>query len=96
MSGAVLISRQAQQLIHDKYLRGQREHGGDLFRKPVLGEAIEEMVDGLTYLLVEQRQKGRATLLLAEVLQGERLPPAQHDRILAAFNPRTFGNAEGE
>lgn len=97
MSGGVLIANEARELLLAKWEKGHREHGGDLFRKPVLHEAIEEAVDQIAYLLVERRQKARVAVLLAEALElaGD-LPPAVHDRIRAAFNLVTFGNAEGD
>lgn len=44
-------------LIDEKYRRGQRQHGGDLWRKPgMLAHAIQENVDQSVYLLTIDEQ----------------------------------------
>lgn len=50
---AAIIERAAGAL-RDKYLRGQEEHGGQLWRKPCLGRAYEEVLDLMIYLDVVQ------------------------------------------
>lgn len=48
------IKTQFSNLVDIKYRKGQDEHGGDLFNKPVLDlvdSAIDEAVDQVVYLL---------------------------------------------
>lgn len=47
--------------MSDKYIRGQIEHGGDLFSKPgILEMAIDEAVDQVVYLLTLKEQQDAA------------------------------------
>ena len=48
------------QLIDSKYRKGQAEHGGDLFERDLLGEAILETVDLMVYLLTLREKLGRS------------------------------------
>lgn len=51
------LTTEANSLITTKYIAGQREHGGDLWKKPgILLMAIEEAVDQLVYLLTLKEQ----------------------------------------
>jgi hypothetical protein len=94
-----LAIRQADQIadaaaakIRVKFVAGQVEHGGNLFRKPVLHEAIAEAVDMFTYLHVLADQAGHALRLLDEYAERCTLPP----EIAGARNLLRYGNVEGE
>lgn len=94
-----LAVRQADQIadaaaaqIRVKFIAGQIEHGGDLYRKPVLHEAIAEAVDMFTYLHVLATQAGHALRLLDNYADRCSLPP----EVAAARNLLRFGNVEGE
>ena len=72
LSGFFMTKKQTQHLkriqnsfvkeVGKKYLKGQQEHGGNLFEKPgMLDMAIEEVLDLAVYLytLREQSEKER-------------------------------------
>lgn len=62
------IIAQFTKLATDKYERGQREHGGDLWRKKhVLDFAIEEAIDQVIYLLTLKTQLAQRGIELGEV-----------------------------
>lgn len=51
----------ARQLIYAKYMDGQQEHGGRLWRKRgIIDMAIEEAVDQVIYLLTLRDQMADA------------------------------------
>lgn len=55
------VANEARNLILDKYLKGQREHGGELWRKRgIIDMAIEEAVDQIVYLLTLRDQLAAA------------------------------------
>lgn len=43
--------------LEAKYRRGQEEHGGDLWDRPVLNDATDEVIDLLTYLHTARSQR---------------------------------------
>ena len=48
------IQNEALQRINEKYMKGQKEHGGNLWEVPpqeILEEAINEAIDQIVYLL---------------------------------------------
>lgn len=54
---AIAVAQEAAALILHKYKRGQREHGGELWRKKgLLNMAIDEAVDQVIYLLTLRDQ----------------------------------------
>jgi ribonuclease D len=54
---AIDIAETAKNLIIRKYTRGQKEHGGSLWRKKGLVDmAIEEAIDQVIYLLTLRNQ----------------------------------------
>jgi hypothetical protein len=50
--------------MRTKYVAGQQEHGGELWRKPILGELLEETIDLAVYAetLSDQMQAGLSLL----------------------------------
>lgn len=86
------IASAAARAIRVKYIDGQIEHGGDLFRKPVLREALAEVTDLFSYLHVLEHQHAAALALLDQALDCANLPP----EIRAARNLLRHGNVEGE
>ena len=51
------IRRRAGRLIDEKYIKGQKEHGGRLWTKPgLIDMAIDEAVDQVIYLLTLKDQ----------------------------------------
>lgn len=42
--------------IHNKYLRGQAEHGGNLWDRPALPEVVNEITDLSTYVVTLEYQ----------------------------------------
>lgn len=59
------VANEARALIIDKYARGQREHGGELWRKQgIIDMAIEEAVDQVIYLLTLRDQLAEAGVRL--------------------------------
>lgn len=51
----------------DTYIRGQREHGGNLWEKDNLPEAVEESIDMFIYLITELERSHRKDQLIAEL-----------------------------
>ena len=98
MSGGVLVWNELRARGIEKWNRGQLEHGGNLMRKPVLAEALSEMIDGAAYLLVLEKQHARALLNLDMLLGlNEEDISAEARRIVqnAAYLLR-FGNEQGD
>lgn len=91
-SQADQIASEAARRIRVKFVAGQAEHGGNLFRKRVLHEAIDEAVDMFTYLHVLADQAGKALSLLDTYANRCTLPP----EIARARNILRFGNPEGD
>lgn len=56
-SHAAEVASKASRLIYAKYMAGQEEHGGELWRKQgIIDMAIEEAVDQVIYLLTLREQ----------------------------------------
>lgn len=56
-SHAAEVASEASRLIYAKYLAGQAEHGGELWRKRgLIDHAIEEAIDQIVYLLTLREQ----------------------------------------
>ena len=53
------VVREAGRRIREKYIRGQKEHGGDLWTRDLLEEAINEGIDLLVYLLTLKERRYR-------------------------------------
>ena len=62
------IADEARRLIFAKYIRGQHEHGGELWRKAgIIDMAIEEAVDQVIYLLTLRDQIAEAGVTLGNL-----------------------------
>lgn len=60
-SHATDLAQEAATLIRAKYEAGQREHGGELWRKTgIIDMAIDEAVDQIVYLLTLRDQLAAA------------------------------------
>jgi hypothetical protein len=88
---AEMIWGEARTLGVAKWNRGQVEHGGDLTRKPVLDEAVNEALDQVSYLLVLRRQVVMAKLLLSDALS-----TGDMGSVRSALHLLQFGNAEAQ
>lgn len=95
MSNGTLVWNEARDRGLDKWKAGEREHGGDLYRKPTLEEAIDEAIDLIPYLMVHRGHVNRALMYLKGI-DLRAVPPAVGDSIVAAVNLLELGNAEGE
>lgn len=88
---ALILDRFAAD-FHKKYAKGQIEHGGRLWRKPVLPFLVEEVLDFVSYADVIGRQHEVMKEICAEALH-------HPDHALAAIgmirNILVFGNPEG-
>lgn len=72
----------------DKYLTGQREHGGRLHRKPVLNMLYQEVLDLPIYLLTLREQLTEVQRLLGlAMIGGSTLYVRQALDILETGNP---------
>jgi len=86
-----------------KYRAGQEEHGGRLWRKPMLQHMIDEVTDLVVYLSTHRSQYLRVVGLLYCALEdmdnaesaGVDVIPGR-DAVQAAFNLLAEGNEEGE
>lgn len=87
--GRALAERFAARMMW-KYGQGQMAHGGNLARKPVLGEAMSEVVDLAVYMETIFEQAATALHLLNVGIKG-------HDwvSVLKARNVLTHGNPDG-
>lgn len=62
------IANRAKRMILDKYMAGQREHGGELWRKQgIIDMAIDEAVDQIIYLLTLRDQIAAAGIVLGDL-----------------------------
>ena len=75
MSNGTLVWNEARDRGLEKWQRGQLEHGGDLYRKPTLDEAIDEAIDLIPYLLIH-RSHVRIAILHLKAIDLRTLPPA--------------------
>lgn len=50
------IKERCGALLDAKYRAGQREHGGNLWKKPMVGRIIEESLDLVVYSLTLEQQ----------------------------------------
>ena len=58
-------------LLDAKYRLGQREHGGNLWRKKILPEVLAETVDFVSYVLTLEEQVEEIKTLCIHVQRGE-------------------------
>lgn len=95
MPNGTLVWNEARDRGLEKWERGQLEHGGDLYRKPTLDEAIDEAIDLIPYLFIHRAHVRCAAQHLKGIdLRG--LPPGDALAIVSAVNLLEAGNAEGE
>ena len=99
------LLEQASDRMRNKYTDGQAEHGGQLWRKQVLGAKIEEDLDNLIYglVLVEQHEEAKRILNIALALVTSALRDHSWRRIERAQQALTqlahlmhYGNVEGD
>jgi len=75
--------------VSAKYLKGQGEHGGNLFEKANLPFLLEEVLDHVVYAFTLEEQINEAILLLQESDETDLAARA-------ALNLLVFGNKEGK
>lgn len=75
-----------------KYMQGQREHGGNLWRKPVLDFMGEEVLDMVVYYDVLRRQNDLLKQLCREGMAGS---SDSYQALQSIYNVLTVGNPEG-
>ena len=79
-----------------KYDKGQKEHGGRLWRKNCRSMLEEEVLDFVSYVGVMLPQLDEVENLLEQALyQINRDPGIARDKIKAALNVLRIGNKEG-
>ena len=62
------IADEARELIFKKYMAGQEEHGGQLWRKKgLLNQAIMEAIDQVVYLLTLWDQLEEKNITLGDI-----------------------------
>jgi hypothetical protein len=79
-----------------KYMAGQEEHGGRLWRKPVWRYLRDEIIDMPIYFQVLEEQQTRVEVLLGDALKGfvvEDHP--SYDSVQKAYNLIVYGNEDG-
>ena len=83
--------------INEKYLKGQKAHGGHLWRKNLTPHAIEEAADLCVYLFTKREQEVKVCNLLREALEDilNNDEDVAFDKIQNARNILTIGNPEG-
>jgi len=90
--------------MEKKYTHGQFKHGGELWRKNLTPNMVEEAVDQLVYTLVDAEQKrlARGELVavvtrLETAIDTENWGPVQdaYRRALNAYNILVVGNPKG-
>lgn len=86
------ISGRVGKAIKRKYMRGQREHGGELWRKPCAYRAYEEALDLIVYLDVVQEHLESIGLIATKALSGK-IPRERALQMI--YNIVMMGNASG-
>jgi hypothetical protein len=80
--------------VKSKYYAGQEEHGGKLWRKPMLKNLEEEVTDLIVYLQTHEMQQLKLIALLTEATHqdnGQDMLPL----VRSALNLILVGNEEG-
>ncbi len=57
--------------MHDKYIAGQQQHGGNLWLKPLTSEILEEVVDLAHYVTTKRQQEEVLRTLVEAALASE-------------------------
>jgi len=83
-------------LAKKKYNKGQKEHGGKLWRKPVVNEVMSEAIDFIIYVSTMLKQIETAKTYLKEFLDEGIQINSSSDKVLYAFNTLEYGNPEGK
>lgn len=84
------IAAEAARLCNMKYAAGQDEHGGHLWRKPLLPHMLAEQVDAMIYLLTFRDQLSDVVLLLKHGIQQKNWALVEDAALIL-----THGNAQG-
>lgn len=79
----------------EKYMRGQREHGGNLAKKNVLGHLTEELVDAIVYMAVLDEQMATIRWIANEGYLNTHEDNSE-DAFLAIYRICEYGNEKGE
>ena len=87
---ALAVADNLSTRLVNKYLDGQREHGGRLWRKPVLAFAIEEIIDLPVYMLTLEEQLADVRRLLGLAMVGGNMTYVRQ-----ALDILETGNADG-
>jgi hypothetical protein len=82
--------------IVPKYHQGQAEHGGKLWRKPVLDAITDEIADLMVYWDVQLEQFEEVGLALSGALQNLDQDHGAYPFVKEAINLLSYGNREGE
>ena len=77
----------------EKFWRGQKEHGGNLFKKPCHDFITEEILDLWNYHLVDTKQRKKVIKLAAYGYRHTRIAWIICNKIL---NLLTIGNEDGK
>ena len=87
---AKYIADKARAAIYKKYMSGQEEHGGKLWRKTITPHILEEAIDQLVYVLTLRDQ-----LDAAESMLGLALSTRNWDAVKQVHNILASGNPDG-
>lgn len=79
--------------FNHKFFAGDKEHGGNIWRKPCTGHLREELIDAITYLSVLEDQQQKMKVLLGAALVNQ--TTSDWSLVKEANNFLIYGNAEG-
>jgi hypothetical protein len=75
--------------LYRKYLRGQKEHGGNVARKNVRKHITEEAIDLIVYLAVLQEQLATIEAICRKI-------DDPYEQVQMVLNICQYGNKEGD
>ncbi len=85
---AEYISDEARKAVYNKYMAGQEEHGGKLWRKVITPHILEEAIDQLVYVITLRDQLEVAERRLGTALSTRDWGVVEQvHKILATGNP---------
>jgi hypothetical protein len=85
---AKYIAEEAQKVVYAKYMAGQEEHGGKLWRKVIAPHILEEAIDQLVYVLTLRDQLDAAERRLGLALSTRDWNAVEQvHKILSVGNP---------
>ena len=87
---AAYIADEARKVVYNKYMAGQAEHGGKLWRKVIAPHILEEAIDQLVYVLTLRDQ-----LEVAERRLGTALSTRDWGVVESVHKILATGNPEG-